>query len=143
MAIELGSRSENRDKIACLLVENTFTSIPDMAKTLFDFRIIRAIPQWFYKNQFKSRWKVCKISFPVLFLSGLADGLIPPKMMTELFNSCGSETKRMARFPGGSHNETWMCPQYYQAVRYFLEEVKVETSNSNKLPLFEQLVFLF
>eukprot|EP00095_Tigriopus_kingsejongensis_P006540 maker-scaffold515_size150689-snap-gene-0.32 protein:Tk06540 transcript:maker-scaffold515_size150689-snap-gene-0.32-mRNA-1 annotation:"abhydrolase domain-containing protein 13" len=123
VAIELSARPENREKVACLLVENTFTSIPDIARSLFDFRIVRAIPTWFYKNQFKSRWKVCKISVPVLFLSGLADALIPPKMMNELFNSCGSETKRLARFPNGNHNETWTCQQYYPAIRYFLNEV--------------------
>lgn len=123
VAIELSARSENREKIACVFIENTFTSIPDIARTLFDFRLVRAIPTWFYKNQFKSRWKVCKISVPVLFLSGLADSLIPPKMMTELFNSCGSERKRLARFPGGNHNETWTCQQYYQTLRYFLNEV--------------------
>ena len=123
MAIELGSRPENRDKIRCILIENTFSSIPDIARTLFDFRLVRMLPNWFFKNQFKSRWKVCRISAPALFLSGAADALIPPKMMLELYNSCGAETKKMARFPGGSHNETWACPQYYATIRYFLEEV--------------------
>ena len=74
--------------------------------------------------QFKSRWKVCRISVPILFLSGLNDQLVPSKMMTELFNSCGSEFKRIARFPGGTHNETWTCAQYYQGINYFIEEVR-------------------
>lgn len=123
MAIELASRSENRDKIGCLVVENTFTSIPDIAKALFDFRIVKYLPHWCYKNQFKSKQKACRISVPALFISGTADSLIPPKMMTDLYHSCGSEAKRLARFKGGTHNETWTMPKYYQAFRYFVQEV--------------------
>lgn len=145
VAVELGARAENREKISCLIVENTFTSIPDIARALFNFKLVRWLPNWFYKNQvsflehecmhllthfnflqFKSRWKVCRISVPVLFVSGQADNLVPPKMMSELFNSCGSEVKRMAKFPGGTHNETWACQQYYATLKYFIEEVRRE-----------------
>lgn len=66
---------------------------------------------------------MCRICIPVLFLSGAADQLIPSKMMSDLYNACGAEHKRMARFPNGSHNETWMCPMYYHTMQYFLEEV--------------------
>jgi len=51
VAIELGARAENREKVACLIAENTFTSIPDMARSLFDVKIVRALPNWAYKNQ--------------------------------------------------------------------------------------------
>ena len=30
---------------------------------------------------------------------------------------------QLARFPGGSHNETWTIPNYYQTINYFLDEV--------------------
>ena len=123
VAIEIASRCENREKISGLIVENTFTSIPDIARTLFSFRMVRMIPTWFYKNQFKSRWKVCRICVPVLFLSGTADQLIPSKMMTDLYSACGAEFKSLARFPNGTHNETWTCPHYYHAMLYFMEEV--------------------
>ena len=80
--MDLCSRPENRDRVACLILENTFTSIPDVARVLFNFKIVRFIPNWMFKNQFSSRWKVCKLSSPVLFLSGTADALIPASMMT-------------------------------------------------------------
>ena len=60
------------DGLACL-VENTFTSIPDIARILFPFKLIQCLPVWFYKNQFKSHRKSCRITQPTLFLSGLAD----------------------------------------------------------------------
>ena len=67
--------------------------------------------------------------------------LIPPKMMTDLYTTCGAPVKRLARwktsgvsadlinlhhvlrFPAGSHNETWACSDYYQTITYFLDEV--------------------
>jgi len=122
VAIDLASRSINKERISAVLLENTFTSIPDIARILFPFKIIKILPVWFYKNQFKSGKKVCRITQPTLFLSGLADKLIPPRMMTTLYSSCGSPIKRLARFVSGNHNETWGCPEYYQTINYFLDE---------------------
>eukprot|EP00096_Caligus_rogercresseyi_P001896 TRINITY_DN1332_c0_g1_i1.p1 TRINITY_DN1332_c0_g1~~TRINITY_DN1332_c0_g1_i1.p1 ORF type:complete len:413 (+),score=113.55 TRINITY_DN1332_c0_g1_i1:148-1386(+) len=122
VAIDLSSRTENRDKVACVLIENTFTSVPDIARELFNFKIVLMIPSWFYKNQFLSRWKVRKMTTPALFLSGGSDALIPSKMMKELYEACGSSLKRLAKFPDGTHNETWTCPDYYKTITYFFEE---------------------
>ena len=44
-------------------------------------------------------------------------------MMSELYRACGSERKHLAKFPGGTHNETWSCAHYYQTIIYFFEEV--------------------
>jgi len=123
VAIDLATRSNNKESIAALLVENTFTSIPDIARILFPFKLIKCLPVWFYKNQFKSHRKACRITQPTLFLSGLGDKLIPPQMMNDLYISCGAPVKKLARFPGGTHNETWTIPNYYQTINYFLDEV--------------------
>jgi fermentation-respiration switch protein FrsA (DUF1100 family) len=97
VAVELATRSVNKERIAAVLLENTFTSIPDIARLLFPFRVIKLLPVWFYKNQFKSGRKACRITQPTLFLSGLSDQLIPPGMMTELYTMCGAPVKRLAR----------------------------------------------
>eukprot|EP00088_Acartia_fossae_P012153 TRINITY_DN1624_c0_g1_i1.p1 TRINITY_DN1624_c0_g1~~TRINITY_DN1624_c0_g1_i1.p1 ORF type:complete len:389 (-),score=59.86 TRINITY_DN1624_c0_g1_i1:932-2098(-) len=123
VAVDLASRSKNKDRIGALIIENTFTSIPDIARILFPFKFIKMLPVWFYKNQFKSAKKVCKITQPVLFVSGLMDKLIPPAMMTNLYSGCGAPVKRLARFPSGTHNETWTCSEYFQTLNYFLDEV--------------------
>jgi len=122
VAIDLASRSINKDRIGAVLVENTFTSIPEIAEILFPFKLIKILPVCFYKNQYKSAKKVCRITQPILFISGLADKLIPPKMMTVLYTGCGAPMKRLARFANGNHNETWSCAEYYQTINYFLDE---------------------
>ena len=66
-------RSANKDRIAALMLENTFTSIPEIARILFPVRLIQCLPVWFYKNQFRSHRKACRITQPTLFLSGLSD----------------------------------------------------------------------
>ena len=85
--------------------------------------------------------------------------LIPPKMMTDLYTTCGAPVKRLARsvgkqfhhciiadlrsniwdiskhldrFPAGSHNETWACSDYYQTITYFLDEVESRTGKYRK-----------
>ena len=68
-------------------------------------------------------------------------------MMNDLYISCGAPVKKvnnqdtrhcicfgrknlfffqLARFPGGTHNETWTIPNYYQTINYFLDEVKIK-----------------
>lgn len=85
VAVELARNPVLASHIAAVVVENTFTSIPDVARILFDCRPIRAIPNWFYKNQFNTAAKVGQVSQPTLFLSGLQDELIPPSMMFLLY----------------------------------------------------------
>ena len=86
--------------------------------------------------------------------------LIPPKMMTDLYTTCGAPVKRLARsvgkqfhiiwciiadlskiwnitkhldrFPAGSHNETWACSDYYQTITYFLDEVERRTEKNRQ-----------
>jgi hypothetical protein len=37
-----------------VIVENTFTSIPDMAKRLFQVSVLEYVPNWCYKNVVRS-----------------------------------------------------------------------------------------
>lgn len=51
VAIDLAVREEYRNKIWCVIVENTFTSIPAMAKVILAWRILKYFPLFFYKNK--------------------------------------------------------------------------------------------
>lgn len=51
VAIDLASKPEYASRIWCLIVENTFTSIPDMAKVLLSWRMLQYLPLIFYKNK--------------------------------------------------------------------------------------------
>lgn len=76
---------------------------------------------WF---QYLSIVKVRSVTVPTLFISGLADTLVPPHMMQDLYKNCRSTCKRILPVTGGTHNETWCQPGYYQSICAFLTELK-------------------
>lgn len=51
VAIDLCAREEYASKVWCLVVENTFTTIPDMAKVLLGWRLLHYVPLAFYKSK--------------------------------------------------------------------------------------------
>ncbi|CAD7086282.1 unnamed protein product [Hermetia illucens] len=121
VAIDVAADLEYSGKIMALMVENTFTSIPDMAVELVHPNV-KYLPNVFYKNKYYSIDKVDRIRVPVLFITGLADNLVPPRMMQTLHMKCGSTRKRLLEFTGGSHNDTWVIDGYYQGIATFLVE---------------------
>ena len=89
-------------QLHAVIVENTFTSIPDMAKRLFQVFVLDYVPNWCYKNvvrqmkccyssisieglfKYPSLSKIRHIKAPILFLSGGQDELVPSQMMEKL-----------------------------------------------------------
>ncbi|ENN70983.1 protein ABHD13 isoform X2 [Dendroctonus ponderosae] len=125
VAIDLAVREFYSHKIWCLIVENTFTSVPDMAKVLLGWKILQYLPIFFYKNKFQSYQKVKQLRTPTLFISGQSDTLVPPKMMHELYERSNSVRKQLFQLPGGTHNETWQLPGYYHAIALFLQNYRI------------------
>ncbi|XP_069109983.1 protein ABHD13-like isoform X1 [Argopecten irradians] len=123
VAVWLASQPFYAQHIAALVIENTFTSLPDIGRTIFKIKLMDLVPELLFKHKYPSIERIKKISLPTLFISGQADDLIPPKMMTKLHQMSGSGMKRIHRFEQGSHNETWMCSGYYEAFLQFLRDV--------------------
>uniref|UniRef100_A0A8D9EA08 Protein ABHD13 n=1 Tax=Cacopsylla melanoneura TaxID=428564 RepID=A0A8D9EA08_9HEMI len=120
VAIDLLARPEYSSKIWCLIVENTFTSIPDMALLLLKSKVLRKMPLFCFKNKFLSQWKIERVSNPTFFIVGLNDHLVPPSMMVKLHENSGSTMKQVVLFESGSHNDTWKCSGYYLTIQQFL-----------------------
>ncbi|EDW57785.1 protein ABHD13 [Drosophila virilis] len=133
VVIDVAADTVYGQKLMCAIVENTFTSIRDMAVELVH-PSVKYIPNLLYKNKYHSLNKISKCSVPFLFISGLADNLVPPRMMRALYTKCGSEQKRMLEFPGGSHNDTWIVDGYYQSIGGFLFELQQQPSPLQKPP---------
>lgn len=115
-----------------------------MAKVLLGWRLLHYLPLVCYKNQvcisskvhwffifiaqfclqFLSLYKVTQLRIPTLFISGMADTLVPPRMMSELHNRCGSERKQLLQLPLGTHNETWTLQGYYHSLAMFLQNCR-------------------
>lgn len=104
VAIDLASR--NAQRIAGLIVENTFLSLPQLVSHLMPY--LRPFLPLLLNQIWPSVDKVAAFpdSLPVCFLSGSKDDLIPPSHMNELHHLSGGK-KEIHRFPEGTHSECY------------------------------------
>lgn len=98
VAIDLASQEPNA---AGLIVENTFTSMRDMAMWLGYGNWVPV--QWLLNQRFDSLQKVPNLQLPVLFIQGLADRTVPSEMSSRLYQAA-SEPKWLWTVPQGEHN---------------------------------------
>jgi abhydrolase domain-containing protein 13 len=78
-----------RISIAGIIVENSFTSISDMVGPL-----LGKVAGPRIKDTWLSLQRVRQLPYPALYLAGLKDELVPPRMMTELFEAHGTQQQR-------------------------------------------------
>lgn len=125
----------NPDKVATLILENTFTSILDMAGVLLPFlkyfiggsgskglRVLNCLV--------RSPWStidvIGQVKQPVLFLSGLQDEMVPPSHMQMLYAKAAAHNNRclFVEFSTGMHMDTWLAggDRYWRTIQLFLEQ---------------------
>ena len=120
VAVDLAAR--NPDRLAALVVENSFTSVPDMVDIVLPaLRYFKFLS----RNQWSSEEKISAIQMPTLFLSGLMDELIPPSMMDRLHQASGASQKEFITFSEGHHMDTWDQAGYYAALQRWLQIAKL------------------
>jgi len=109
------------EQVRALVLENTFTSIPEMIPAVlpllkpFTFLSI---------NKWNSGQAIGNVVCPILFLSGQKDELVPPRMMRELHErATKSPLKSFVPLPAGRHTDTWLAKAYYEATEKFLRQV--------------------
>jgi fermentation-respiration switch protein FrsA (DUF1100 family) len=118
VAVELASRRPHR----ALILEKTFTSVPDVAQTLFPWLPVR----WLMRNRFENLQKIGRCRQPVFVAHGTADGLIPFSQGRRLFEAA-NEPKRFFRLEGGDHN-TPLSSACLAAIREFVDAMGVPAS---------------
>lgn len=103
---------------AGLIVESSFTSIPDMAGAHYPF-----VPRFLIRTQMNSVVKVAFIKMPKLFIHSKDDRVVPYRLGRELFDAA-SEPKRFHEVVGAGHNETWLIGgvAYFEALSEFIDD---------------------
>ncbi|GLT45034.1 hypothetical protein SLA2020_188990 [Shorea laevis] len=133
----------NTDKIAALILENTFTSILDMVGVMVPFL------KWFIGGPgskgpkilnflVRSQWStieiIGQIEKPILFLSGLRDELVPPLHVQMLYAKAAALNRQcvFVEFPTGMHMNTWQAggDHYWNTIQQFLEQHAPERKES-------------
>ncbi|MGD9241476.1 MAG: alpha/beta hydrolase [Desulfobacterales bacterium] len=115
VAIDLAVRHPNA---AGLIAEATFTSIFDMARLKYRYRLL---PMGLIVEQkFDSQRKVGHLKIPALFIHGTKDARVPPEMSRRLYEKTSSP-KRLTFIKGGGHNNSAAVggEDYLRSIRQF------------------------
>lgn len=106
-----------------LIIENTFTSIPDMVDKIFFF--LKYLKFLVLRNYWTSINIIGTVKNPILFVTGSQDELVPTEMTLKLHESATStKFKELYVVLGGTHNDTWWVggKEYIEKLRKFLKD---------------------
>jgi len=102
---------------AGLIVQSSFTSVPDMA--VHHYRIV---PRWLIRTRMNSLAKIAGVDAPILVIHSPSDEVVPFAHGQRLFEAARGD-KRFVEIQGASHNETSLVggADYFGSIREFLE----------------------
>ena len=107
--------------VAGLIMESSFTSVPDMARVAMPWIPFAGL---LVRTRFDSLSAIRRIGCPLLVVHGEEDSLIPIRMGLRLFEAA-PEPKGWFPVPGGDHNDTWLVggSGYLERLALFLDEI--------------------
>ena len=116
MAVDLATHFP----VSGLILQSTFTSAWDMAKTLFPIGLLQPLSG----THFDSAAKIGGIRCPKLFIHGNRDEIVPFRLGKRLFD-LAAEPKQFVEVPGAGHNDLiWVAgSDYSRTIRRFLSEI--------------------
>jgi uncharacterized protein len=106
------------DGARALVLENTFSSAPDVAAAHFPWLPARLL----MRTRLDSAAKIANYHGPLLQVHGDNDQIVPFESGRRLFEAA-NEPKRFVVIPGGDHNDP-RTPKFYQVLDEFLDTVK-------------------
>jgi uncharacterized protein len=106
------------DGARALVLESTFTSMPDVGQTMYPLLPIRLLME----TEFNSEKKISNYHGPLLQSHGTADRLIPYDIACRLFNAA-NQPKHFVPIADGDHNDP-QSGEYYAALSAFLERLE-------------------
>jgi fermentation-respiration switch protein FrsA (DUF1100 family) len=112
VAVDLAAK----DGARALVLEDTFTSLPDMAALLYPW-----LPaKWFMRSRLDSLSLIGKYHGPLLMCHGDADDIIPHELGQRLFDAA-EEPKTLLIDPGLNHNDP-RTTRFYDVLGGFLRQ---------------------
>lgn len=128
MAAELASQNPS----AAVILESAFTSVPDMAASIYPWLPVRLLSRYQYNNL----EKVSLISSPLLVIHSRADEIVPYVHGESLF-AAAHEPKQFLELNGGHNDGNHVSHDIYmQTLQRFLERTLPGsgTESDNKVP---------
>ncbi len=102
------------DGARALVLQKTFTSLPDVAAYHFPWLPVR----WLMRNRLDSLSKIGNYRGPLLMCHGQPDSIVPYELGRKLFEAA-NEPKHFIYLPRHDHNDP-LPPTYYEQLKQFL-----------------------
>ena len=99
-----------------LVLQNTFTSLPDVAARIYRWLPVRRL----MKNRYDSLGKISRYAGPLLASHGRGDGLVPLILGRQLFDAAAGPKEFFTH--DGDHNSP-EPPEYYRTLDRFLRSL--------------------
>ena len=122
VAVELASQRHGGVDYGALILESSFTRLPDVAKANGNLGTFAAL---FATQEFDSLGKIGRVDAPILMLHGSADNTVPVALGRRLFEAAPKGT-RWVEIENGSHSglDREAPQQYRQAVRDLIHQLQ-------------------
>ncbi len=116
----IGAHLATRYQVRALILESAFTSVPEMAATLYPFLPAR----WLVRFSYATKDYVGNLSCPVLVIHSRDDEIVPFKQGEALF-AAASPPKRFLELRGG-HNDGFLANRraYVEALDEFIRTLE-------------------
>ena len=115
VAVQLAARHGARG----LVLERTFTSLPEVAAQVFPWLPVRTL----MRNRYDSLSCIGQYEGPLLQSHGSADELVPFRLGRQLFQAAGSRPKEFVEMPDCHHNSP-DSREYRHALQEFLASLR-------------------
>jgi len=108
----------SRVQAAAVILESAFTSVPEMAATIYPWLPVRLLSRYHYDNLTKLE----RIHRPLLVVHARHDEIIPFSHGERLFQRAG-EPKQFLELNGGGHNDAFLTSRdaYTHGLKTFLD----------------------
>jgi len=114
VAVDLAVRNGAR----ALILERTFTSLPDVAARQFPWLPVR----WLLKTRYHSLEKIKDYRGPLLQCHGTVDEVVPFEFGRRLFDASDATPKQFVSMPGVGHNDP-PTVAYHRALEAFFDQI--------------------
>jgi pimeloyl-ACP methyl ester carboxylesterase len=101
VAIDLATRKRYRSDYGALIVESTFTSLPDVAASVGAYGVVAS---WITRQRFYSDQKIARVDAPILMMHGDRDRTVPIELGRKLRDAARPGSVRWVEISGGSHS---------------------------------------
>jgi fermentation-respiration switch protein FrsA (DUF1100 family) len=117
-----------RETVGGLVLQSTFTSIPDIGAELFPWLPVR----WISTIKYDTRAKLPRLKVPVLVMHSREDDLIPFHHAEKNF-AAANEPKFICELAGPHNDAAWEHPAFRQSVENLIRQVTKSTDTTSSM----------